>query len=119
MGAMWAGPDGVVHHPECFACKPDGCCCDLDCKAANITTMPTADLLASYRDGDEHGWAQEFAFLRREHAARIDMLATSVQERGMATPVLLGNDGRVWDGHHRLCVADMLGLAEVPVTHAA
>jgi hypothetical protein len=29
---------------------------------------------------------------------------------------MLGDDGRVWDGHHRLCVADEIGMREVPVT---
>jgi len=78
-------------------------------------TMRLADLLDQYSDGDEHGWATEFAWLREHHGERLDILATSVQEVGMRRAVLLGNDGRVWDGHHRLCVADMLGLSDVPV----
>lgn len=36
----------------------------------------------------------------------------------MKYPILLGTDGRVWDGHHRLCVADMLGLDAVPCEFA-
>ena len=30
-------------------------------------------------------------------------------------PVCLGDDGRVWDGHHRIVAARRLGFAEVPV----
>lgn len=30
-------------------------------------------------------------------------------------PILLGSDGRVWDGHHRICIALALGLEYVMV----
>ncbi|QDK01280.1 ParB-like nuclease domain protein [Microbacterium phage WaterT] len=42
-------------------------------------------------------------------------LLESVQTGGMREPILLGNDGRVWDGHHRVVVAMHLGLDSVPV----
>jgi hypothetical protein len=80
--------------------------------------MPLADLLRDYRDGDEHGWPMEFHLLRGTHWAHLRHLMESIKEHGIQTPILLGNDSRVWDGHHRLCVADMLGLADVPVRHA-
>lgn len=81
------------------------------------TTMPLADVLRDYRDGDEIGWAEEFNYLRAspEHRDRLGRLPLSVVEHGIREPILLGYDGRVWDGHHRLCVADALGIAEVPV----
>lgn len=81
----------------------------------NVALVPLEWVLETYRDGDERGWDAEFEFLRREHSGQIDRLATSVQETGIQEPILLGSDGRVWDGHHRLCVASMLGLASVPV----
>jgi hypothetical protein len=31
---QWQDENGVWHHPECFACRPEGCCCDLDCAAS-------------------------------------------------------------------------------------
>lgn len=80
--------------------------------------LPLAAVLAGWRDGDEHGWQTEFDMLRSERQGYIDMLATSVQETGIRLPILLGSDGRVWDGHHRLCVADMLGLDTVPCEFA-
>lgn len=46
---------------------------------------------------------------------RLDELATSIQAEGIREPVLLGNDGRVWDGHHRIVVAMRLGIESVPV----
>lgn len=80
-----------------------------------VGMMNLSELLATYRDGDEHGWDVEFEFLQREHAARIDVLTVAIQNKGMLTPILLGSDGRVWNGHHRLCVAKIIGLEEVPV----
>lgn len=80
--------------------------------------MPLADLLRDYQDGDERGWPMEFYLLRGTHWAALRHLVESIKAEGIRTPILLGNDGRVWDGHHRLCVADMLGLDEVPVKFA-
>lgn len=76
--------------------------------------MRLSDLLRDYSDGDGHGWDVEFAYLRRDHASRIDDLARDVLLNGIREPVLLGDDGRVWDGHHRLCVADELGIVDIP-----
>lgn len=77
--------------------------------------VPLAALLQVVRDGDEHGWEHEFAWLWSNQQAYMDMLATSIQETGIHMPILVGNDGRVWDGHHRLAVAHKLGLETVPV----
>jgi len=74
-----------------------------------------ADLLAFFRDGDEHGWDQEFAYL----ATRWDEmgpLVASIRSEGIREPILLGTDGRVWDGHHRIYAAHLLGIEVIPVT---
>lgn len=43
-------------------------------------------------------------------------LEARIQEKGSVTQgVLLGNDGRVWDGHHRIVAARRLGLTSVPL----
>lgn len=73
-------------------------------------------LLKVVRDGDEQGWPAAFDRLWAEHTARMDMLTTSIQETGIRMPILIGSDGRVWDGHHRLASAHRLGFALVPVT---
>jgi ParB-like chromosome segregation protein Spo0J len=78
--------------------------------------MSIETVLAEYRDGDEHGWDTEFEYLETHHGERIAALRASIAEEGMREPVLLGSDGRVWDGHHRLCVANELGMKMIPVT---
>lgn len=80
--------------------------------------VPLAALLQVVRDGDEHGWSVEFDRLWSEQQGYMDMLATSIQQDGIRMPILIGSDGRVWDGHHRLAVADRLGLEAVPVEWA-
>lgn len=78
-------------------------------------TMKLADLLTNYADGDGIGWPSEFAYLRTFDARAIADLTVSVAAKGFEHPILLGHDGRVWDGHHRLAVADALRWGEVPV----
>lgn len=75
-------------------------------------------LMRVYRDGNERGWANEFNYLEAEHTDRIIELEASVRESGIHDPIILGSDGRVWDGHHRLCVAERLGMKTVPVWFA-
>lgn len=77
--------------------------------------MRLSDLLRDYADGDGIGWMAEFDWLDDNHGSRLDMLTTSVQETGIREPILLGDDGRVWDGHHRIAVARRLGMDVVPV----
>lgn len=82
-------------------------------------SMSLRDLLTNYADGDGIGWPAEFAYLRTFHAERIATLTASVAVEGqITTPITLGYDGRVWDGHHRLAVAQALGHVDVPVEHA-
>lgn len=80
--------------------------------------MDLYTLLALYKDGDERGWSDEFADLwNRDYRAMYD-LSDSVNQYGVRNPILLGNDGRVWDGHHRLAAATNTGLVTVPVEFA-
>jgi hypothetical protein len=76
--------------------------------------MPLAHLLSVYRPGsDDHDWQTEFDQV--EQFDWFDGLMTSIQETGIQNPILLGADGRVWDGHHRITAAFKLGVAAVPV----
>lgn len=77
--------------------------------------VPLEALLKVVRDGDEVGWDVELGELWEARTDYLDILATSIQETGIQTPILIGSDGRVWDGHHRLAVAQKLGLSEVPI----
>lgn len=80
--------------------------------------MRLAHVLDHVKDGDEHGWVREFEFLRQAHGHRIRTLTRSILNEGIRTPILIGSDGRVWDGHHRLYVAHALGFEYVPVEFA-
>ncbi|MCI2958228.1 hypothetical protein MN032_11015 [Agromyces atrinae] len=80
--------------------------------------MELKQLLASYSDGDQQGWEAEFRNLRENDAPAIRALTLSVLRHGITTPILLGGDCRVWDGHHRLYVAHALGFEQVPIQHA-
>jgi hypothetical protein len=80
--------------------------------------MSLREILTCYQDGDGLGWPAEFAYLRTFHAKRIADLTVSVAREGFKEPIYLGHDGRIWDGHHRLCVADALEWRHVPVLRA-
>lgn len=80
--------------------------------------MDLYTLLALYKDGDEKGWSDEFAELWNYDTQKMYDLSDSVNEHGVRNPILLGNDGRVWDGHHRLEAATNMGLVTVPVEFA-
>lgn len=88
-------------------------------ESPTVQHMSLSDVLRDYRDGDERGWEIEFEDLWCEHGHRMDRLYKSVQLVGIREPILLGNDGRIWDGHHRLAVAWRLGLNMVPVRFAS
>ena len=75
-------------------------------------------LLENYDDGDERGWDEEFAWLIENSSQRLMALQLSIRTEGIRVPILLGNDGRVWDGHHRLCAANAEGFDRVPVEFA-
>lgn len=80
-------------------------------------TMNLREILTNYSDGDGIGWSAEFAYLRTFHAKKIADITASVAREGFKEPIFLGYDGRVWDGHHRLAVAEALDWRELPVLH--
>lgn len=62
-------------------------------------------------------WAEEWADLDERHASTgyLDHLEQQIRQNGITIPVLIGSDGRLWDGHHRLRIAVRLGIGYVPV----
>lgn len=82
--------------------------------------MSLQTLLDTVKDGDEIGWMNEFSRLCQDAKGRqeIQDLVTSISVNGIQEPVLIGSDGRLWDGHHRVCAAYILGLKEIPVEFA-
>jgi hypothetical protein len=81
--------------------------------------MVTRTVLAAYRPGsygDDWRWEDEWADIDAGRTATdVENLRASVTAVGICEPVLLGDDGRIWDGHHRLRLALELGLPDVPV----
>lgn len=75
-------------------------------------------LMTTVRDGDQVGWDIEFEDLREHHAPKIRALTLNVLQNGIREPLLIGDDGRLWDGHHRLYVAHAMGFTHVPVKYA-
>ena len=80
-------------------------------------TIRLAELLRDYTPGDGHSWETEFEWLKNHHNGKLALLILNILTYGIREPILLGDDGRVWDGHHRIAVAHQLGLDEVPVAY--
>ncbi|MYS44090.1 ParB N-terminal domain-containing protein [Streptomyces sp. SID5998] len=86
--------------------------------ASRVEVWPLARVLAEVRCGSEDwSWDEEWADLDQRHAATgyLTWLEQQIRENGITMPVLIGSDGRLWDGHHRLRVAVRLGIGYVPV----
>jgi hypothetical protein len=80
--------------------------------------MELNTFLAVVRDGEEHGWPTEFEWLRQRDGESIRQIIGSVLRLGIQRPVLIGSDGRLWDGHHRVYAAWALGFTHIPVEYA-
>ena len=81
-------------------------------------SMSMSRVLAEYAPGDGGTWLQEFAWMALHSSRKLRGLALSIEEIGVQRPILLGDDGRVWDGHHRILIATDVGMEGVPVVHA-
>ena len=92
------------------------CGADLTGPVKNIPAghLPLRALMQVYRPGSgDWGWGIEYANLIDQPGTRE--LMEKVKAEGIREPILLGNDGRVWDGHHRITVAVAMGVETVPV----
>lgn len=76
-----------------------------------LKEMPLATVLTFWRPGSfDWTWADEYVDLMERDSAVTDAVRARVEAEGLGfidhmAPVLLGSDGRVWDGHHRICIA--------------
>lgn len=69
------------------------------------------DILNNYRPGShDWDWHREFTDLVTRDFQAIHELSLSIKEHGIQNPLLLGDDKRVWDGHHRICAAILAGI---------
>lgn len=85
--------------------------------------MPVAVLMAGWRPGshgDDWTWDDERRDLYESagHRSRTLAVEASILAEGVREPVLLGSDGRVWDGHHRVVIAFVNDIVVLPVEHA-
>ncbi|MCT9092904.1 ParB N-terminal domain-containing protein [Streptomyces sp. ASQP_92] len=83
-----------------------------------VEVWPLKRVLAEVRCGSQDwSWDEEWADLDKRHAATgyLAKLEQQIRENGITMPVLIGSDGRLWDGHHRLRIAVRLGIGYVPV----
>ncbi|MFD3999904.1 ParB N-terminal domain-containing protein [Streptomyces rubiginosohelvolus] len=84
----------------------------------DIQVWPLTRVLTEVRCGSrDWTWDEEWADLDQRHAESgyLDRLEQQIRANGITMPVLIGSDGRLWDGHHRLRIAVRLGIAHVPV----
>jgi hypothetical protein len=81
--------------------------------------LPTAAILDRWRPGSgDWDWPAEWAELAQGDAGmKLAGLIGDIAANGIKVPVLLGDDGRVWDGHNRLMVARLLGIEDLAVTY--
>lgn len=70
--------------------------------------------------GEDWTWNKEFHELTtsENHAAKTQWLIQDIKEHGMKEPVLIGDDNRCWDGHHRVVAAIHLGMSMIPCRYA-
>ena len=86
-----------------------------------LTTIRTSDLVSQYRPGsygDNWTWENECRELNDDPATSSIERRCLTEGWGFADnthPVILGYDGRVWDGHHRICLALRHGVPTLRV----
>ncbi|QUE25551.1 ParB-like nuclease domain protein [Microbacterium phage SadLad] len=75
----------------------------------DLVLMPVTQIITFWRPGSgDWSWAEEISRISTDPQTPI--VARRTREEGFGfsddiAPVLLGSDGRVWDGHHRICLA--------------
>lgn len=76
------------------------------------------DIMKNYRPGsydEPWEWRDELKELRKRNELSIPFGQRSEDFE----PVLLGDDGRVWDGHHRILAALRSGARELRVEYGS
>jgi hypothetical protein len=68
---------------------------------------------------DSWTWDDEHRDLMGNDFEAMTALIGSIMLNGMQEPVLLGDDRRVWNGHHRIVAAKELGMTRIPVAFVA
>lgn len=117
-----AKPDRCPHGCDtsicpCLACEADEAQ-QPETQAFTVQVWPLTRVLTDVRCGSQDWtWDEEWADLDRRHSETgyLAKLEQEIRANGITMPVLIGTDGRLWDGHHRLRIAVRLGIDYVPV----
>lgn len=86
-----------------------------------LICKPLAQVVTFWRPGSaDWSWAEEYADVMGRDRGQTDAIYRRVDSEGIDfanefAPVLLGSDGRVWDGHHRICIAIQRGIHSLMV----
>jgi ParB-like chromosome segregation protein Spo0J len=65
-----------------------------------------------------HGeWGWHIDSVRLLEHKKVVKLTSEIVKHGMIGEVVLGSDGRVWDGLHRIAIAMELGIPEIPFVY--
>lgn len=75
--------------------------------------VPLADLTTEIRPGSQDDgwtWRDEARWLWLHQFDDMVQLVRSLLDDGQQEPVMVGDDGRLWDGHHR--VVALLAIGE-------
>lgn len=76
-----------------------------------LVRKPLTDILLFFRPGShDWSWSEEYHDLISRDAATMSAIRRRVDAEGIgfadeSAPITLGHDKRVWDGHHRICLA--------------
>lgn len=65
--------------------------------------------------GSDWTWNDEFHDLMTNDREYMLDLIEDIKANGIQKPVLLGDDRRVWDGHHRVVAALAIGMKQIPI----
>lgn len=75
-----------------------------------IQTMTAAEVMATVSPGSGSTWPDELNMLWTADRYDTLVLLADATQRGILEPIIIGPDGRLWDGHHRLAAALALGI---------
>lgn len=72
------------------------------------------ELLRTFVPGSaDWSWEEEFQDLETRDSELLREIEDSIRRYGQIEPIELGNDGRVWDGHHRILVMRRLDQTHI------
>ena len=83
----------------------------------SVFVLSLEEVFRTYVPGSyDWSWEDEFEDLKTRELPYVESLCELIRTQGQIEPILLGEDGRVWDGHHRLLALSMLGQSHVRAT---